>query len=241
MEKKLKHKEVLNIIKRNEAQDFVKSLREYAVKNTENLVIGVVIVLVVTVGIPLFLNARTANEVKAEDILSKADYFLTRPVSDQKNAQMYGMFKSNEEKYEKGIAAYQEVVQTYKSTKALPFAYLGIADAYFNEEKYKEALEYYGTFLEKFPSHYLAPQALAGRAYAYYELGQYKEALNDLDAAMQKYPDSFLYNDIRLKAADCDMKLKDTADARQLYAKVVADSKDSYWAGVAEARLGEIK
>jgi tetratricopeptide (TPR) repeat protein len=241
MEKKLKHKEVLDLIKRNEAQDFLKVLTEYAVKNTENLVIGAVIVLVIAVGIPLFLNSRAANEVKAEQILSKADYFLTRPVSDQKNAQMYGMFRTKDEKFEKGIAAYQEVVQTYKSTKSLPYAYLGIADAYFNDGKYKESLEYYNTFLEKFQAHYLAPQALSGRAYAYCELGRYKEALDDLNTAMQKYKDSYLYNDIRLKAAECYLKLKNPADAKQLYTQIIGDGRNSYWASVAEVKLREIK
>lgn len=215
-------------------------MTEYASKNTENLVIGAVIVLVVAVGIPLFLNGRAANEVKAQQILSKADYFLTRPVSDQKDAQMYGMFRSKDEKYEKGIAAYQEVVQTYKNTSALPSAYLGIADAYYNEGKYKESLEYYNTFMDRFPAHYLSPQALSGRAYAYYELGQYKEALDDLNAAMQKYKDSFLYNDIRLKAAECYEKLKNPGDARQLYTQLIADGKNSYWAGVADEKLKDL-
>lgn len=241
MEKKMKHKDVLKLVKRNEAQEVIKSATEYATKNTENLIIGIVAALVISIGTPLFLNGRKANEVKAQQVLSKANYFLTRPVMDQKDAQMYGMFRTKEERLEKAVMAYNEIIQTYKGTKSLPYAYLGVADAYFNNAKYKEAMEYYNTFIEKFPKHYLAPVALAGRAYVNYEQTRYSDALADLKSAMEKHKDAYNYSDMRMKAADCLLKLNDFSAAKQEYEAIIKEGSDSYWAGVAREKLKEIK
>jgi tetratricopeptide (TPR) repeat protein len=241
MEKKMKHKQVMELVKRNEAQDAFKSAAAYASKNTENLIIVVVAAIVIGVGVPLFLNGRKTNEIKAQQVLSKANYFLTRPVMDQKDAQMYGMFRTKDERLEKAVMAYNEIVQTYKGTNTLPYAYLGIADAYYNNAKYKEALEYYDTFLEKFPKHFLTPMALAGRAYANYEQGKYSEALADLKTALEKYKGAYNYADMRMKSADCLVQLKDFSGAKQEYEGIIKDGGDTYWAGVAREKLKEIK
>jgi tetratricopeptide (TPR) repeat protein len=241
MDKKLTHKEVLKIVKRNEAQDLLNNFTAYASKNTENIIIALVAVIVITVGVPLYMKSRGDAEIKAQQILAKANFFLTRPISDKKEAQMYGMFRTNEEKYEKAIAAYNEVVQTYKGSKSLPYAYLGIADAYYNYGKYKEALEYFNTFIERYPKHYLAPEALTGRACTNFELGDYKGALDDLKNVTTNFADSYVANDARLKQAECYVRLTDTADAKLVYGKILSDSKDSYWAGVAKEKLKEIQ
>jgi tetratricopeptide (TPR) repeat protein len=241
MEKKMKHKEVLSLLKRNEAQEVLKTATTYASKNMENLIIAVVAAIVIPVGLILFFNGRKTNEIKAQQVLSKANYFLTRPVSDQKDAQMYGMFRTKDERLEKAVMAYNEIIQTYKGTNSLPYAYLGIADAYYNNGKYKEALEYYNTFLERFPKHFLTPMALAGRAYANYEQGKYSDALADLKTGLEKYGDSYNYADMRLKSADCLVQLKDFTGAKQEYEAIIKDNGDSYWAGVAKEKLKEIK
>ena len=241
MEHKMKHKDVLKLVKRNEAQEAFKSASDYASKNTENIIIAVVAAIVIGVGIPLFLNGRKTNEVKAQQVLAKANYFLTRPVMDQKDAQMYGMFRTKDERLEKAVMAYNEIVQTYKGTDSMPYAYLGVADAYYNNGKFKEALEYYNTFLEKYPKHFLTPAALAGRAYVNYEQGKYSDALADLKTAMGKYKDASNYSDMRMKSADCLLQLKDLTGAKQEYESIIKDEGSSYWAGVAREKLKEIK
>ncbi len=238
---KMKHKEVIKIVKRNEAQELVKTVTEYASKNTEAIIVAAVAVLVVSIGIPLYLNSRSANEVKAQQILAKGNYFLTRPVLDQKDAQMYGMFRTKEEKYDKAIMAYNEIVQTYGGSKSLPYALLGIANAYYNLGKYKDSIDGYNTFLEKYPKHLLAPEAYAGRAYANFEQGLYKPALDDLNYAMDNYKDSYNMNDMKFRAAECHYKLNDAASAKQAYEQIISGAKDSYWAGVAKEKLKEVK
>jgi tetratricopeptide (TPR) repeat protein len=241
MEHKMKHKEVIKLVKRNEAQEFMKSAADYVKGNTENLIIAVAVVLVVSIGIPLIINGRNAGEMKAQQTLAKANYFLTRPVMDQKDAQMYGMFRTKDERLEKAVMAYNEVINTYRGSKTAPYAYLGVADAYYNNGKYKDAGDYYDAFLEKYPKHALAAEALAGRAYAKYEQGKFQEALADLKEAMGRFKGAYNYSDMRLKSADCLLKLNDFSGAKQEYESLINDTGDSYWAGVAKERLKEIR
>jgi tetratricopeptide (TPR) repeat protein len=151
------------------------------------------------------------------------------------------MFRTKEEKYDKSIMAYNEIVQTYGGTKSLPYALLGIANAYYNLGKYKEAADGYNTFLEKYSKHLLAPEAYAGRAYANYEQGLYKPALDDLKLAMDNFKDAYNLNDMKLKAAECYYKLNETEAAKQAYVQIISGTADSYWAGVAREKLKEIK
>ncbi len=240
MEKKIKHKEVKKLIKTNEFEEMIYRLQESFNKKKDNFIITAIIIIILTAGTIFYLNNKKATEEKAEKILSRANFMLTRPVVDSKEANMYGMFKSKEEKYEKAIAAYQEVIQTYKGSKALPYAYLGVADSYFNIEKYKESLEYYNTFIDKFPKHELAAAALSGRAFVYYQLGQFKEALEDLKLIADKYPQTFNLQDIKIKTAQCYLKLNDTDSAKKIL-QDIKQSDGTYWYGVAKNILEGIK
>ncbi|HRU38982.1 MAG TPA: tetratricopeptide repeat protein [Candidatus Goldiibacteriota bacterium] len=240
MEKKLKHKEVIKLVKRNEAKEVLSSLAGYAQKNTENIIIAVAAVAVIAVGVPLFMSSRANNEVKAQQILAKANFFLTRPVVDQKDAQMYGMFRTRAERTEKAIMAYNEVIQNYKGTKSLAYAYLGVADAYYNDSKAKESIEYYNTFIERFPKHALASQAYLGRARAYMDSGNYAQALEDLKAAAAALSGSPVdEREIRYLTALCHEKMNDLASARKEYSELAGEGGGNYWAGLAAERLKE--
>ena len=238
---KLKHKEVRKMIKRNEFQDMLVEAREYIEKNMENLVIFGVIALIVIVAIPLYFNHKKSQEVKAEGILSEANHYINRPVIDDEQAAMYGYFRSKEEKFDKAVTKYMEVVQGYKGTKSHAPAYIGIANAYYNSGKYKEALEYFNTFIENYPKHALAGKAVSGRAYTQYQLGNYKEALAGWERAASEYRDSVDYYDVMLRQADCLVKLKQDDKAKEIYVKIEEDAKDTYWATAAGKKLKELK
>lgn len=240
MEKKIKHKEVKKLLKTNEFEQIISQLRESFNKQRDNFIITGIVVVILIAGMIFYLNNKKSTEEKAEKIISRANFMLTRPVVDSKEANMYGMFKSKEEKYEKAIVVYQEVIQTYKGSKALPYAYLGVANAYFNIEKYKEALEYYNTFIEKFPKLELISEALYGRALVYYQMGQFQEALADLKIIMEKYPQTLNIQDVKIKAAQCYLKLNDT-DSTKTILQNIQQTDGTYWHGLAKNILEGIK
>ncbi|MBP7793240.1 MAG: tetratricopeptide repeat protein [Candidatus Goldbacteria bacterium] len=240
MEQKIKHKEVKKILKTNEFNEMIFKARESFTKHRDNYVISGIIIVVLIAGTIFFVNNRKSTEEKAQQIITRANFILTRPVVDSKDANMYGMFKSKEEKYEQAIAAYQEIIQTYKSSKMLPQAYLNVANAYFNIERYKEAIEYYNTFIEKFSKNELFPEALFGRALAYYEQGQFNEALSDLKTVIEKYPQTISIHDAKIKAAQCYLKLNDVNSAKAVL-QDIRDTDGTYWYGLAMSVLSEIK
>jgi len=241
MDKKLKHKDVVKIIKRNEFEEFIFNLQENFKKNSENILITGIILLVIFVAIPLYINNKNAKEIKAMNLLSNADFYLTRPVVDSKDASMYGYFKSKEEKYEKIAGIYMEIMQTYKGTRAVPIAYLGLANAYYNANKYKEAIEYYNSFIDKFKKNDFLPDALNGRAFVNYQLGNFKEAISDWEKAMEiAKKDSPFYFDAKFHTALAYEKLNEFEKAKKLFNEIINENKDSYWATISKERLSKI-
>src|ERR1035437_8051307 len=119
---KMKHRDIIKMVKRNEAQEFVTGAEHFFKKNMESTIIAGIAVLIIIVAIPLFLNFRATNNLKAEQALSEANYYINRPVLDDAQAAMYGFFRTNKEKYEKAQASYMSVLQDYKGTDAVPAA-----------------------------------------------------------------------------------------------------------------------
>ncbi len=240
MEKKLKHKEVVKIIKRNEFEEFIIKLQEYFKKNSENLLIVSIVILVILVAIPLYLNNKNLKEIKARNLLSNADFYLTRAVlPDVKDASMYGYFKSKEEKYEKITGLYMEILQNYKGTSAIPYAYLSIGNTYYNAGKYKEALEYYNTFIEKFKNHQFLPDALNGRALINYQAGNIKEAISDWERALELSKDSPFYYEIKFHLGLAYEKNKEKEKANKIFQEIINENKNSYWALTAKEWLAK--
>lgn len=241
MDKKLKHKDVVKIIKRNEFEEFIFKLQENFKKNSENILIIGIILLIIFVAIPLYINNKNAKEVKAMNLLSNADFYLTRPIIDSKDASMYGYFKSKEEKYEKIAGIYMEILQTYKGTRAIPFAYLGLANVYYNANKYKEAIEYYNSFIEKFKKNDFLPDALNGRAFVNYQFGNFKEAIADWEKAIEiAKKDSPFYYDAKFHAGLAYEKLNEFEKAKKLFNEIINENKTSYWATISKERLSKI-
>jgi len=237
MEKKMKHKDIIKLVKRNEAQELVNSSYDYLKKHTENVIIWVVAFAVIFIGGSLFLNGRAANEVKAEQGVAEAAYYMNRQVLDDPQASMYGFFRTKKEKYEKAQAAYMSVISNYKGTKAEATAYLGAADAYYSNGQYKESMEYYDSFIKKFPSNPLARDALSGKAYALFQQGLYPDAAKAWEEVNSKYNGGLNPSDVKLKLADCYLRLNNKAAAKAVYEGMLKDKSESYWTTVARDML----
>ncbi len=240
MEKKMKHKDVIKLVKRNETQDFVNATTGYFKKHTENIIIAAVIIVVVIVAIPLYLNGRNTAELKAEQSLAEANYYVNRPVLDDPQAAMYGLFRSKKEKYDKIEAAYTNVLQNFKGTKAYPSAMLGLANAYYNNEQYVESLEYFNSFISKFPKHLLLPDAVSGKAYVFFQQGKYADAATEWEKVIKTYNGGNNKYDIKLKLAECYSRMNDKTAAKAMCEEIVKDTKEGYWANMAKDILSKI-
>jgi tetratricopeptide (TPR) repeat protein len=236
MEHHLRHKDVRKLIKKNEFQEMVAAAVSGAKKNSENLIIGAIILIIIAVAVPLFLNSQAKKEEKAQGLLAQANYYYNLPVGEDKNTGVK-YFASEAEKYERIIGAYSEILQNYKGTKASSYAYLGTADAYYAAGKYMESMEYYNTFITKNPRHEMTDDAISGRAYCNYRLNNYREAAADWEDVIKKYPGANTYFDAKIHAAMSYEKMGEKEKAGVYYAEIIKENPDSAWARDAKAKL----
>jgi tetratricopeptide (TPR) repeat protein len=241
MEKKMKHKDVIKLVKRNETQDFISGLKLLIKTHGEALIIAGIAAVIVLVGIPMILNGRAQNNAKAEQAVSEANYYLNRPVLDDPQAAMYGFFKSKKDKYEKAQGAFLNTLQTFKGTDSEPAATLGLANAYFGNGQFKEALEYYKTFSSKYPKHSLAAEALSGEAYAMYEMGQYGDAVKMWENVLKNYNGGNNPDDIRLRIADGYLKAGNVPAAKAICEEMIKGGRENFWTNAAKDMLNRAK
>jgi tetratricopeptide (TPR) repeat protein len=232
---KMKHRDIIKMVKRNEAQEFVTGAEHFFKKNMESVIIAGIAALIIIVAIPLFLNFRATNNQKAEQALSEANYYINRPVLDDPQASMYGFFRTNKEKYEKSQSAYMSVLQDYKGTDAVPDAYLGIANSYYANGQYKEAIEYYNSFISKFPKDALIAEAYSGKAYALFQTGQYGDAVKEWETVLKKYNGGNNPDDIKLRIAESYLQAGNKPAAKAICDEIIKSGRDNYWTSAAKA------
>ncbi len=238
---KMKHRDIIKMVKRNETQEFVTGAGNFFKKNTESLVIGGIVALVVLIVVPLFMNFRAGNNLKAEQALSEANYYVNRPVLDDPQASMYGFFRTNKEKYEKAQAAYNTILQDYKGTDSVPAAYMGLANSFYSNAQYKEALEYFNTFISKYPNDTLIADAYSGKAYTLYQMGQYGDAVKEWENVQKKFNGGNNPDDIKLRMAESYLKAGNPAAAKAICDEMLKGGKENYWTSAAKDMLSRIK
>ncbi|MFP4466969.1 MAG: tetratricopeptide repeat protein [Candidatus Goldiibacteriota bacterium] len=231
---KLKHKDARKLIKKNEFREIVEKIIDYSRRKTENVIIIIVAVVVAAVAVPMFINSAKEKEIKAAQMLARADMIVTRPVIDSSEASRYGMFSSKEEKYESALETYMQIIQTYERTKTAAIAYLGAADAYYNKESYSEALEYYNLFLEKFPKHNLNQEGLSGRGYVYAQQGNYEAAAGDWEKMDES---AITYYDTRIRLAEIYKEKGNEEKFKELLKNTAEKRPGTYWAGLAQEKI----
>lgn len=234
---KMKHRDIIKMVKRNETQEFVKGLKHYILGNVKNISIGIISLLVIVIAVPLFLNLRDSNNLKAQQVLSEANYFLNRPVLDDPQAAMYGFFRTTKEKYEKAQSFYMTVLRNYKSSDAVPSAYLGLANSYYDNEQYKEAMEYYNSFISKFPNNAQIAEAYSGKAYTLFQLGQVAEAILIWESVQKKFNGGNNPNDIKLRIAESYIKTGNKIAAKAICEEMMKTDKDDYWTSAAKEMI----
>ncbi|MEI7542740.1 MAG: tetratricopeptide repeat protein [bacterium] len=238
---KMKHRDIIKMVKRNETQEFVSGLKHYVLGNVKNITIVAISVLVIGIVVPLFLNLRENNNLKAEQILSQANYFLNRPVLDDPQAAMYGFFRTNKEKYEKAQSFYMTVLRDYKWSDALPSAYLGLANSYYDSEQYKKAMEYFNSFISKFPNNTLIAEAYSGKAYTLFQMGQYAEAILIWESVQKKFNGGNNPNDIKLRVAESYIKTGNKVAAKAICEEMIKSDKEDYWTSAAKEMILKTK
>lgn len=211
-------------------------------KSNAKAVVTAVIIAVIVLSIPLYLNGKKAAEIKANKILSEvAGLAVTTSVVFDAKTPVAGCFRVQNPNVGKIQQLYMSIITDLGSTKAYPVALLGLADSYCDYNRFQEAWDNYNSFIEKFPRHALLPEAIVGRGDVVYKQGKYDMAQAEWGKVLKNYNGGKNKYCVELKLADCDLKLGNKDAAKALCEDVIKDSKDGSWADMAKALLATIK
>lgn len=135
---------------------------------------GVAIVVLLLFGI---LYIRHSHQVTARsselfrNALSFYTYRMPPPGSDQMPA-----VSSDEEKYQRAQAIFQQIHDTYPGSKLAPGALFYVGNCRYRLKQYTQALEAYELFLGRFRRHPLAAQARLAKGDCLEQLSRFPEA-----------------------------------------------------------------
>jgi tetratricopeptide (TPR) repeat protein len=155
-------------------------------------------------------NARKAAERSAAMYREAINYY-TFQIPDPDSGQPAPV-SSDEEKWQRAMAIFQQLHDTYGRSSLAPAAQLYVGHCRYRLRQYSQALEAYDAFLARHRRHELAPQAHLGRGACLEQLARYPEAYEAYRAVLDS--GGALAYEGGLGAAHCLLRISETDPAR---------------------------
>jgi len=235
--KRYTHKQIRKSIKHDELRDLLGRLYDFVRKNTENILITVIIFVVILILIPLYFNNRRQNEQRAYSLLNRAISYSMQPVAEGLVDPSSGAFRTLDEKYKKVQQLFAEVSATYRNTHAALLAKVGEANASFYLKEYKEAIALYREAKLKQTDLHMKSTFDERIGACLENLGKWQEALNAYQSILKENPNYFNQRAVRISMARCLMNLGQSAQAKDILKAEQEKEPGSYWSEVARRRL----
>jgi outer membrane protein assembly factor BamD (BamD/ComL family) len=175
---RLSHREIRQVMKRDELKDFVETGVSWLKGHLEAAVIAGVSVVVLAFLVPFYLSSRADREAKAAELLSQATLLFRQSGSSLGGDGNYGQARSQ----------YQEIITLYGGSAAGRQAELGLANCDLEAGKLDLASQEFDTFLARHAKDSLAPLALAGTGYCLEASGKHVSAADAFASVQQRYP-----------------------------------------------------
>ncbi|HET9869673.1 MAG TPA: tetratricopeptide repeat protein [bacterium] len=200
----------------------------------EALAVGGIIVIILALFVPYYLNGRARSEKDAAGVLNLGQYYLRANV-DPKS----GPFKSLGEKYQQCLQTFQRIVSDYPGTSSSRVARYYLAECQFSLGDYAKAFSSFDQASLDLKGSPLADQALVGRVVSLMGESQWSQAQEAALAFLSDHPGSFLAPEMKLDLSDIDLKLKQKEESRKVLKELAEASPDTDWGREAARRLKE--
>lgn len=190
-------------------QHEVPEVLEFLKENGVAIVVGVVIAVAGFVGFTAWKDSKAAKVESASILLA--------------NSQTAPQF--------------QEIINSYPGTPAVPLAELSLGGAYFDQGQYELALQVFRQFRVTYPEHEWLPVAELCEAQSLEALGNLAEALPAYQAFVDTRPDHYLMPSAtfgKARVLEADRRYD---DAKAVYEEFIAAYPDSRWSPRAETAL----
>ena len=198
-------------------------------------VTGILIVLI-SVGIPYYLHNLEQSEKDAMGALNLGQYYLHSPV-DSKN----GPFKSNTERDQQALQAFQRITTDYAGTHTAKIARFYVAKCQFFLGQYNLAYANFNAANQELKDTPLGEESNIGKILCLEVQNQWDEAIKLYEIFLKENIDSFIIPEIHLRLANAYLKIQDKVKAIQQLKLTAEKYSDSDWGKEATRRLEELK
>jgi tetratricopeptide (TPR) repeat protein len=235
--KRYTHKQIRKSIKQDELRDLLTRVFTLSKKNTENILISVIVLAVIVILIPLYFNNREKNEQRANNMLNRAINYSLKPVAEGKVSSEGGEFRTLTEKYKQVQQSFAEISGTYRNTRAANLAKVGEANASFYLKEYAKAMFLYQEAKPKQPDSQLRFTLDERIAACHESLGQWQAALDTYQKILRENPEYFNQRAVRLHMARCYENTGQNDKVNEILRTEEAADPGSYWSEAARQKL----
>ncbi len=206
-------------------------------KNHQEIVavIGILIILL-CVGIPYYLHSVEQGEKDAISALNLGQYYLHSPI-DPKN----GPFKTNQEKDQQALQAFQRITTDYSGTRAAKIARFYVAKCQFFLGQFNLAYASFDLAAQELKDSPLGEESYLGKVLCLESQNQWTQAITLLETRLKIKPDSFLVPELRLSLARSYLKTQNRQKAEEILSQTAENFKDSDWGKEAARQLEALK
>ncbi len=221
----------LGIAEKTSTQKWV----EWAKAHQEIVAVTTILLLLLGVGIPYYINSQAKSENDAKGVLNLGQYYLHAQV-DPKN----GPFKSDTEKYQQAIQTFQRITTDYAGTKTAKLARYYVAKSQFELGQFSQAYSSFDAASQELKDSPLGEEAYLGKIFCLAAQNQLAPATTLAETFLKDNPDSFIAPQVRLSLSDLYLKTQNKEKAIEQLKITAKNYPDSSWSKEASQRLEKI-
>lgn len=207
----------------------------WAKAHQEAVAVTAIFLLLLAFGVPYYLSSRAKAETDAANVLSLAQYYFHSTVDPEK-----GPFKTENEKFQQALQAFQRITTDYSGTKTARLAGFYIARCQFTLGQYIPAYGSFDTASRELAGTPLGEQAHLGMILCLEAQEQYPQAITLCETYLADHPDGFLTPQLRLLMSDYYLKTENKPKALELLKLAAEAHADTTWGKEAARRLKKL-
>jgi tetratricopeptide (TPR) repeat protein len=208
----------------------------WAKAHQEVIAVAGILLVLLSAGVPYYLNSRAQSEKSALGVLNLGQYYFHSEV-DPKN----GPFKSEQEKHQQALQTFQRITTDHSGTSAAKIARYYAARCQFALGQLAQSYSSFDTACQELKGTPLGEQAYLGKILCLEGQNLLPQAATLAESYLKEKPDSFIAPEIRLNLSEVYLKTDKREKALEELKKVAETQTDSNWGREAARRLENLK
>jgi TolA-binding protein len=209
-------------------------------ENYNKLILGlifVVILLIVVFSVRYRSKSITEKSSRNLDMAKNVYYSPVRPPQDPSSPQAQQAFISTEQKYQKALQLFQDLVELYPRSQAAEEARFFIPNCSYFLGKYDDAMKGFKEYMDRYPDGIFVQQAKIGIGFIHEAKGEYAKAIEIFQQMLTENPDYALRDALYMRLGHAYEQTGSTDKAKEAYQNVIINFPDSPFLKEAEEKV----